>query len=1056
MKQLILYSFFLLLSFTSSIFAQDIDVEITGNSEINRCETNNYTITVTNNSGNDLSDFVIVARLENFNDFEYESGTSELNIDGGGFSSIGDPATSGYSGQCTAPSSPYLIWDIDVLNGSSVTLANGETVSVQFDLTSGCETVSASLNTLVDYVNSGSDLCDNTGLLNIQVNPGAVTIKKTPAVISEEVREDVTWTLTVENTGFGVIKNVVVTDVLGDGLTFVSCTQSGDNTGQTTTWDKDDIADFASMDPGDIITMDITATVSACEDLDNYADVSFSCDDGTECFNTATDGGTATAAVQRIVKTPLIDFTPPDISFDYCDDYEEISFTITNNGDGTAFDVWTIVDFSPLVVSDVSAGCTYNDTEKRFELADPLASSGTYDLTFRLSSPDWCGSFPAGDILWQKDYKDYCDNNFYPPVELSTMNAPNNTSSLSASISGAGAVIFIGDQITYDITSSYSGATSCGSGTTGDITVVADIPDGFTIDDLDGGTWNSSERTVTWTYTPPATLDKDLILDAPGTSDCETYCNTTFETSVEATGTDCCGCELSATSSETTAIECSEGVTSDKSASPSSVERCTDITYTNTYDFDGTLNLELSDLEFTENAENDQEYVSGTLSVTLDGSDITGSVSITDNTPGGTFVIDFSGAGNDQLNNTTLIISYDLTATESTISACGQSTFYSWSELDIGTTSGSDCLGDGKIHEVTEVTVGSPGMSVSISGLGNIIHKCETETVTITLTQTTGYDPKDVKLVLSGLNYYVVDPSSVNCSGDVAPSSCEPSEVSGDYVWTFNDVFDTQNHEAILEFDVQKRCSGGKDLVVTAYYDDACTDDGTIDETCSVSDTESPSLLLSGDLLIEKTPEVYYATENTAEWTIYVTNRGTGTAYNVWVDDVLGDDLAYNNAVVSGASTTVTANEDHEGSAINGCTIAIAEIEAGYRREITLTADINGCNNLDNDVSASWGCVGEDCQTEVTDDSEVRIPAANLINTNTLSPSGSLNACSEPTGYLTLRNAGQVTCYDLETTVTLPAGMVYESGTTRWRVNSGAWNGPNASYDPDPTTSPLV
>jgi uncharacterized repeat protein (TIGR01451 family) len=1056
MYRFLIYSFISLFALSFSVFAQNIYIDISGNIEINRCETNTYTITVTNNSGNDLSDFVIVARLENFTDLEYVTGTSELNINGGGFASIGNPASSGYSGQCTAPSSPYLIWDIDALNGSAVTLGNGETVSVQFDLISGCETVSASLNTLVDYVNSGSDLCDNTGLLNIMVNPGAVTIKKTPAVISEEVGEDVTWTLTVENTGFGVIKNVVVTDLLGDGLTFVSCTQSGDNTGQTTTWDKDDIAGFASMDPGDIITMDITATVSACEYLDNYADVSFSCDDGTECFNTATDGGTATASVQRIAKTPLIDFSPPDISFDYCDDYQEISFTITNTGDGTAFDVWTIVDFSPLVVSNVSAGATYNNTEKRFELTNPLAPSGTYELTFRLSSPDWCGSFPTGDILWQKLYKDYCDNNFYPPVELSTMNPPNSSSGLSASIGGAGAVIFIGDLITYDITSSYSGSLTCGSGNTSDITVVADIPTGFTIVDTDGGTWNAGNRTVTWTYTPPATLDKDLILDAPGTSDCETYCNTIFSTSVEATGTDCCGCALSSTASETTAIECSEGVTSNKAASPTSVERCTDITYTNTYTFDGSSTLVLSDLEFTENAENQQEYVPASLTVTLDGSDITGSVNLTDNTPGGTLLIDFSGAGNDPLAGLPLVISYDLTATGNTITACGQSTFYSWSDLDIGTTSGSECLGDGVLHEVTQVTVGSPGMSVSISGLGNIIHKCETETVTITLTQTTGYDPKDVKLVLSGLNYYVVDPSSVNCSGDVSPVSCTPTIDGDDYVWTFNDVFDTQNHQAILEFDVQKRCSGGKDLVVTAYYDDACTDDGTIDETCSVSDTESPSLLLSGDLLIEKTPEVYYATENTAEWKIYVTNRGTGTAYNVWVDDVLGAGLLYNNAVVSGASTTVTPNEDHEGGAINGCTIEIATITAGERREITLTADLIDCDDLTNDVSASWGCVSQDCQTEVTDNSEVRIPAANLINSNTISPSGALNACSNPTGYITLRNAGQVTVYDLEITETLPGGMLYESGSTRWRINEGVWNGPNASYDPNPTTSPLV
>ncbi len=58
-----------------------------------------------------------------------------------------------------------------------------------------------------------------------------------------------------------------------------------------------------------------------------------------------------------------------------------------------------------------------------------------------------------------------------------------------------------------------------------------------------------------------------------------------------------------------------------------------------------------------------------------------------------------------------------------------------------------------------------------------------------------------------------------------------------------------------------------------------------------------PALLLSGDLLIEKTPEVYYATTNTVEWKIiYLTNRGSGSAYNVWLDDVLGAGLDFTPA----------------------------------------------------------------------------------------------------------------------------------------------------------------
>ncbi len=70
-------------------------------------------------------------------------------------------------------------------------------------------------------------MCDDTG---------SVTIEKTPTVEPDTQGQDATWTLTVTNTGPKTIKNVGVTAVLDDGLIYVSSTQSGDNSGQTTIW----------------------------------------------------------------------------------------------------------------------------------------------------------------------------------------------------------------------------------------------------------------------------------------------------------------------------------------------------------------------------------------------------------------------------------------------------------------------------------------------------------------------------------------------------------------------------------------------------------------------------------------------------------------------------------------------------------------------------------------------------------------------------------------------------------------------------------------------------
>ena len=1056
-----LFIFLCLCFLPFGLFSQGID--ITGNSTINRCETNSYTIELQNDSGNTLSNLVIVARLENLTGFSYVTGSSLLNINGGGDNPVGNPTISGaYTGLCTAPVAPYLTWNIDSLVGAT-TLLDGQTISITFNLQTACNAVSGSLNTLIDYQISGTPMCDNTGVLNIQVNPGAVTIKKTPNVIPQELGQNVTWTLTVENTGFGVIKNVKVTDNLGAGLSYVSCTEGGVNVGQITTWDAAVFPALAEMAPGTILTMDITSQVVQCEFLDNVADVRFGCDAVTDCFNTATDGGTATASVQRIVKTPLISYTPPNITFNYCEDYVDVSFTISNVGDGRAHSVWTVVDFSPLTVTNVSAGTIYNATDHRFEHTDPILPGGNYVLSFRLNYASWCGgTFPAKDLLWQKVYEDDCHQLFYPPVEMSVINPPVGAVSLALSKSGAGSVIQIGDVIAYTITSSYTGPLTCGSGSTGTITVVDSIPTGFVVIDADGGTYvpggGGTGGTITWTYLPPTTLSRTITVQSPLIANCETYCNTIFTNSVSASGVDCCGCALTANASETSAIECAEGVTSQKVAT-GPTQRCADITYTNTYTFDGGSTATLNNLLFTEHAENQQVY-NNNLSITLDGVDISGSVLMTDTTPGGSLVFDFSGGPATPLAGRVLVIQYNLTATAATVAACTNSTFYSWSSLSMG-ASGSSCLGDGVIHETTPVTIGSPSMSLAITGLGAIFHKCESQQITLTLRQTSTFNPKDVKLKLSGLNYYVIDPTNpaaITCSGDVSPVACLPVvDGNGDYNWTFNDLFTGQNQTATIVLNVQKRCTGTGDLVATAYFDDLCTDDATSDELCSVTATETPTLLLSGDLLIEKTPEVYYATTNTVQWVIYLTNRGTGTAYNVWVDDVLGAGLLFTSAVVDDMTgVTVTGNLNHSGSVINGANIAITDMTAGERRMITFTAEVIDCNNLTNLATTSWGCIGVDCQVAVTDTSTVKIPAPNLINTNTITPSGGVNACDSPDGFITLRNAGQVTCYNLQVTETLPAGLLYVTGTTRWRLNSGVWNGPNVAYDPVPTTSPLV
>ncbi len=106
------------------------------------------------------------------------------------------------------------------------------------------------------------------------------------------------WRLTVTNTSEDkIIENVEVTNTLGSGLLYVSSTNSGNNSGQITTWTKDEYPQLAHMVPRDVLNMEIRVIVDSCgEGVVNSVDVRFgeNPSPANTCFDTAVDGGTAT------------------------------------------------------------------------------------------------------------------------------------------------------------------------------------------------------------------------------------------------------------------------------------------------------------------------------------------------------------------------------------------------------------------------------------------------------------------------------------------------------------------------------------------------------------------------------------------------------------------------------------------------------------------------------------------------------------------------------------------------------------------------------------------
>ncbi|RLE27022.1 hypothetical protein DRJ54_08210, partial [Candidatus Acetothermia bacterium] len=686
----------------ATLLGQQLDSS--GPDQMGRCEEATFTVILINDTAQTLSDILITWERPN-TDFVYVTGSSTITSHAGSPVQA-DPTETGV----------YLEWDVDALLGYGYSLPPGEAMTIDFLFDTNCSTVSGTHVATAEgtgFVTSPSDS------LTVEVLPGAVRIYKNPGEIEARVGDVVTWTVTMENTGLGPVYNVVVTDALGAGLSYVAADPAPDSAaGGVITWS------LGAIPSGGTAEVELQAQVLACEDLYNSADVRFGCN-GEVCFDTEVDGGTATATIRLIVDNPLLDFTPPDILLPYCDPAgTTVTMAVTNVGAGPATDVRLCVDFpAELEVRNVQGGASWDGS--CFSLPD-LDVGESFDLTFDLVyTGDWCSAPPEGELYWEAVYQNVCGDEFRPPAEFGTYRTDYGTEgppSLAVDLSGNQEVLICGDY-SYDLTVSFSGIDACGGGTTGAIEVTVEVPDGFTVADPGGGTWtpggDGTGGIIAWAEVDPAVgLSTTIKLTSPGSA----RCGQVFDLTATATTADCCGCVLTATDSIPIAVECRDLVDTVRTASPDTQEKCGTITYTTTYSFvdDPVLDdVSFNELTFIDYADNLQEYVEDSLTITIDGAPVD-PVTVVDNTPGGS--LEIQGIDDtSSVRGRTLVISYQMTFSQGSepTSCPGSHTFYSWAELQLGPDcqTGDECTQYCSKSEATAVTVVTPSMNVTVEGL---------------------------------------------------------------------------------------------------------------------------------------------------------------------------------------------------------------------------------------------------------------------------------------------------------------------------------------------------
>jgi uncharacterized repeat protein (TIGR01451 family)/fimbrial isopeptide formation D2 family protein len=838
------------------------------------------------------------------------------------------------------------------------------------------------------------------------VNPGAITVRKEPAVIKAAPDEVVTWTVYIENTGYGNVSNVRVTDTLGSGLQYVS--------GLTSAY-------VISIPVGGVVTFPIAARVVGCSGLENVVTATWGCN-GQMCLAPQTAKG----AVDLAMINPDLDFSLPSFDVPYCAGSGVFTIPITNHGDGTAYSGTLAVNLSPFSV-DVTPPASYYGGA--FHLP-PIPPGQTYNLAFTLTLPSAVCTMPrSGTFNFNLTYYDRCGNLYTELPQSASWNLVNAPGQLSVSKSMPGEV-YRGENVTATVAVNASGIV-------GTVVVTDQVPAGWSVVNAAGGNVFTvgGVTYITWTLTGTATLNP--VFATPDAATGCAYCGTAATNIVTATAVDCQNCRQTATAQATAYLQCEEPVATTSKQVSAPVETCTDpaFTYTNTYAFADsfTVTPTWQGMIFTETLPY-QTYVPGSASVWMSNGVLTCTAVFSEDIVGGMLVIShISPTCPITVPGATMWISYTTAVTEP--AACSDSEWYDWSYLNLGVTGNAECAADGVIEEGVFVQTLAPAMSLSLSGLPPNVSSCGVYTVTLTAQRTSSVPAYDAVLDVPTSTFYVLDVLSF--------SGATPAYTTTDalgYHWYYSDTFATAT-TGTVQLRVQLRCgSGTAPFQGTLHYDNRCANNDTYRERCSTGGTLDAPPVVQPLPIMTKFPEIIYAHGDIVTWTLIAYNSGAGPAYSVVLTDLLGSGLRYVDSSITSTQGSAAGVTPITSSHL--VTWNLPVIQPKEKVTIQYVAEIIGCADLTNRFAGAQGCLGETCQSGGPVQSRVELPPAILLNTNqAVTP---IDTCYTRTVTVTVRNAGLLSVYSATLTETLPTGLSYVSGTTQVSTDTVHWQpGPN-------------
>ena len=343
------------------------------------------------------------------------------------------------------------------------------TVTWIVDLAKGESKVFSVIATVSGYGNVTNSLVVGNKTAGVNVTVPEIIPDKTANITNPNFGDNVTYTVTVTNDGIGDAKDVVVRDVLGEGLKFVSATgnYTFDEATHTVTW----IVDLAK---GESKVFSVIATVSGYGNVTNSLVV-----------------GNKTAGVN--VTVPEIN---PDKTVDNgipnFGDNVTYTVTVTNGGIGDANNV-VITDVldKGLKFLNATGNFTYDEKTGTITWTVDLAKGETKTFNVNVTVLGY-GVLSNTVAVGNKT----AVRNITVP-EIITVKEVNSSD------------IHIGDEITYTITVSNSGKINATN------VVIRDIlPEGLKfINASNGGVYDPVTGIITWILNITANSTVDLTVD---------------------------------------------------------------------------------------------------------------------------------------------------------------------------------------------------------------------------------------------------------------------------------------------------------------------------------------------------------------------------------------------------------------------------------------------------------------------------------------------------------------------------------------------------------------